>query len=129
MKPRFTGVSFFVYPVTDMMRACAFYGGVLGLTETLRRGDRYVEFDIGTATIALSAALEGCVPGTSGAAALETEEFEAVVSHLQRNGVKFLFGPLDTGDCHFARFLDSEGNHICIHRRHPRSTVPVEAVG
>ncbi len=24
----------------------------------------------------------------------------------------------DTGFCHFARFLDSEGNHLVLHRKH-----------
>ena len=119
MKPCFTGIPFFVYPVTDMARAQAFYGMVLGLTETLVRGNDYVEFDVGSGTIALSAVLKDCVPGTSGGAvALETEDFEAVIAHLRQHRIRFLFGPLDTGDCHFARFLDSEGNHICVHRRH-----------
>ena len=119
MKPSFTGIPFFVYPVTDMARARAFYGGVLGLAETLNREDKYVEYDVGAGTIALSAVLEGCQPGTSGAVALETGDFEATVAHLRRHGIKFLFGPVDLGCCHFARFLDSEGNHICLHRRPP----------
>lgn len=118
MIPRFTGLPFFVYPVTDMARARAFYGGVLGLTETLNWQDKYIEYDVGAGTIALSAVLEGCAPGTSGAVALETGYFEEAVAHLRENGVKFLFGPLDLGSCHFARFLDSEGNHLCLHRRH-----------
>ena len=120
MKPHFTGIPFFVYPVADMVRARAFYGAVLGLTETLVRGNDYVEFDVGAGTIALSAVLQGCVPGTSGAVALETEDFEVVIAHLRQHNIRFLVGPLDTGDCHFARFLDSEGNHICIHHRHAR---------
>ena len=118
MKPHLTGISFFVYPVIDMARARAFYGGVLGLTETLARGDQYVEFEVGSATIALSAVLKDCVPGTCGAAALETGDFEGVVAHLRRHNIEFLFGPLDAGDCHFASFLDTEGNHLCVHRRH-----------
>ena len=118
MKPRFTGLAFFVYPVTDMARARAFYGGVLGLKETANWDDAFVEYDIGAGTLALSAVLEGCVPGTSGVAALETDDFDAVIAHLREHGVKFLFGPADTGVCHFARFLDSEGNHLGVHRKH-----------
>lgn len=119
MKPRFTGIPFFIYPVIDMARARAFYGGVLGLAETLNREDKYVEFDVGPGTIALSAVLEGCVPGTSGALVLETADFEEVIAHLQRQGVVFLFGPTNLGFCHFTRFLDSEGNHIGVHRKQP----------
>jgi predicted enzyme related to lactoylglutathione lyase len=119
MRPRFTGIPFFIYPVTDMARARSFYGRVLGLKETLNREDKYVEFEVGPGTIALSALLEGCVPGTSGAVALETPDFEDVIAHLRQHGVVFLFGPADLGPCHFARFLDSEGNHIAVHRTTP----------
>jgi len=119
MKPRFTGLPFFIYPVTDMARARAFYGGVLGLAETLNREDKYVEFAVGAGTIALSAVLDGCAPGTSGAVVLETRDFEGVITHLQQQGVVFLFGPADLGSCHFARILDSEGNHLGVHRTAP----------
>lgn len=118
MKPRFTGLPFFVYPVADMARARTFYREVLDLTETAAWEDQFVEFDVGAGTLALSSVLEGCRPGTSGAAALETDEFDEVVAHLRRHGVKFLVEPLDTGVCRFARFLDSEGNHLCLHRKH-----------
>lgn len=118
MKTRFTGLPFFVYPVADMARARAFYGGVLGLKETAAWEDKWVEFDVGTGTLALSSVMQGAAPGTGGAAGLETDDFDGVVAQLRQEGVKFLLEPTDTGVCRFARFLDSEGNHLCLHRRH-----------
>lgn len=118
MVPRVTGLPFFVYPVADMARARRFYREVLGLAEGEAWADQWVEFDVGGGTLALSRLMAGCAPGTSGAAGLEVEDFEAMVAHLRSAGVKFILEPADTGVCRFARFLDSEGNHLCLHRKH-----------
>lgn len=118
MKPRFTGLPFFVYPVTDMARARGFYGGVLGLAETANWDDQWVEFDVGAGTLALSSVMQGCAPGQAGCAALETDDYEAAVAHLKAQGVRFVLEPMDSGVCRFARFLDSEGNHLVLHRKH-----------
>lgn len=117
--PAFTALSFFVYPVSNMDRARAFYEGVLGLKVTANWDNKFVELDVGGSTLALSSVLEGCTPGVRGAvAALETAEFDAAVAHLRECGVEFVFGPADTGVCHFARFLDPDGNHLGLHRKH-----------
>lgn len=119
MQPKFTGMPFFVYPVRDMARSRAFYGGVLGLTEGHGWEDKWVEYDVGPATLALSSIMEGMQPGAkAGAAALETDQFEETVAHLKARGVKFLLEPVDTGVCKFARFEDPDGNHLVLHRRH-----------
>jgi catechol 2,3-dioxygenase-like lactoylglutathione lyase family enzyme len=117
--PTFTALAFFVYPVTDMARARAFYEGVLGLKVTANWENTFVEYDVGAGTLALSTVLEGCTPGArGGAAALETPDFDGAVAHLRANGVTFVFNPSDTGVCHFARFLDPDGNHLGLHRKH-----------
>lgn len=118
MKPRFTGISFFVYPVRDMARARSFYGTVLGLTESANWEDKWIEFDVGPATLAITSFMEGAVPGHAAAAALETDDFDNVAAHLKQQGVKFLTEPVDTGVCKFARFEDPEGNHLVLHRKH-----------
>lgn len=118
MKPRFTALPFFVYPVQDMARARRFYGEVLGLAETANWENQWIEYDVGAGTLAISGFMQDAAPGRAGAAALETEEFDAVVAQLKAQGVRFVFEPADTGVCHFARFLDSEGNHLVLHRRH-----------
>ncbi len=118
MKPRFTALPFFVYPVQDMARARRFYGEVLGLAETANWENQWIEYDVGAGTLAISGFMTDAVPGRAGAAALETDEFDAVVAHLKAQGVCFVCEPVDTGVCHFARFLDSEGNHLALHRKH-----------
>jgi len=120
--PVFTALPFFVYPVSDMARSRAFYGRVLGLKETASWEDKWVEFDVGPATLALSTMMEGCTPGARGAAAaLETAEFDAMVAHLKAHGAPFLLEPVDTGVCQFARFADPDGNHLVLHRAHAAS--------
>lgn len=118
MKPRFTGLPFFVYPVADMPRARKFYTEVLGLAETANWEDQWVEFDLGAGTLALSGFMIGSAPGLAGCAGLETDDFEGMVAHLREKGVRFVMEPADTGVCRFARFLDSEGNHLALHRKH-----------
>jgi len=119
MQPTFSGISFFVYPVRDMARARAFYSGILGLTPGAAWEDKWVEYEVGAATLALSSVMEGAQPGAkAGAVALETVQFDDMVAHLKAHGVKFVFGPVDTGVCRFARFEDPEGNHLVLHRKH-----------
>jgi catechol 2,3-dioxygenase-like lactoylglutathione lyase family enzyme len=120
MKPRFTGVPFFVYPVRSVARARKFYQGVLGLKAGQRWKNIWAEFLLGDQVIAVSSVMEDARPGTKGGAvALETDQFEDVVAHLKRHRVKFLYGPTDTGVCDFARFTDPDGNPLILHRIHP----------
>lgn len=121
MAIRFTAVPFFVYPVSDMTRARAFYEGVLGLRRGANWEDAWQEYEVGETggVIALSTMMEGCTPGArGGAAALETTDFDAAVEELRSRGVSFVLDPVDTGVCHFARFLDPDGNHLVLHRAH-----------
>jgi predicted enzyme related to lactoylglutathione lyase len=101
-----------------MPRAQKFYGGVLGLTETANWEGQWIEYDIGGGTLAISGFMQDATPGRAGAAALETDDFDGTVAQLKAQGVDFVFEPTDTGVCHFARFLDSEGNHLVLHRKH-----------
>lgn len=121
--PSISALPFFVYPVSDMARARDFYRDVLGLQESWSWEDRWVEFDVGGGTLALSTMMEGCIPGArGGAAALETPDLAAMVAHLKAHGVTFLLEPVDTGVCTFARFTDCEGNHLVLHRTHGRGS-------
>lgn len=121
--PKITALPFFVYPVSNMARAQAFYADVLGLTETANWDDQWVEFSVRAddpgPALALSAVMTGAEPGAAGGAvALESPEFEAMVGHLKDHGVAFALEPMETSVCHFARFFDPDGNPIILHRIH-----------
>ncbi len=121
--PKITRLPFFVYPVSDMARAKAFYADVLGLTEIANWDEQWVEFgmaedDTGPA-LALSSVMTGAEPGAPGAAvALESPDFDAMVAKLKDHGVAFALEPMETSVCHFARFHDPDGNPIVLHRLH-----------
>jgi len=118
MKPRFSGIPFFVYPVSDMARARRVYGGVLGLQEGAAWGEAWVEYRVGRQTLALSTMMKGSRPGAPGGAlALETADFTGAVAHLKRRRVKFLFGPqeMPTGAC--ARGPEPAGNPWVFNRK------------
>jgi len=120
MQPTFTGMPFFVYPVSDMARAKAFYGGVLGLKPGDSWEDKWVEYEVGASVLALSTMMAGTQPGAKGGAvALETAQFDEAVAWLKAHGAKFPLEPIDSGVCRFARFEDPDGNHLVLHRRHP----------
>ena len=121
--PTFTGLPFFVYPVRDMTRARAFYREVLGLRETANWRDEWIEFDVGSGTLALSTDIEGAVPGSKGgAAALEAPNYEEAVAWLKHHGVRFCQEPVETNVCRFGRFEDPDGNHLVLHRIHDQPT-------
>ncbi len=106
-----------------MDRACRFYQNVLGLTEIARWEKFWVEFALSptahSPVIALATGMAGCSPGApGGAVALETLDFDTMVTHLKAHHVTFVMEPEDTTVCHFARFLDPDGNHLILHRIH-----------
>lgn len=114
-------IAFSCYPVTDMERARAFYEGILGLTVTmdhkLEGGAHWVEYDIGSGTLAIGSA-PGMEPSRNGCSvALEVDDFDKAIEELKTAGVEFNFGPLETSVCHMAFVRDPEGNSIGMHRR------------
>ena len=69
--------------------------------------------------IALSSVMSGVTPGApGGAVALESADFDGMVTHLRDQGVTFVLEPMETSVCHFARFHDPDGNHLILHRIH-----------
>lgn len=113
-------IAFSCYPVTDMPRARSFYEGILGLKATMdhQMGEaHWVEYDIGSGTLALGVA-PGMLPSRDGCSvALEVDDFEKAVEELRKANVEFCFGPLETPVCHMAFVRDPDGNSIGIHRR------------
>ena len=118
-----TEIAFTCYPVTDMARARAFYEGVLGLKPTMLEGTpggmQWTEYDIASGTLSLGAGVPGWQPTDLGSSVgLEVADFDAAIAHLNAAGVRFKMEPFPTPVCRMAMIYDTEGNLICIHKRH-----------
>jgi predicted enzyme related to lactoylglutathione lyase len=118
---KITEIAFTGYPITDMVRARAFYEQVLGLKSTSvfeNEGHHWIEYDIGPSTIAITNMSPEWKPSTSGPAiALEVADFGAAVADLRAAGVKFIIEPTDSPVCQLAVVLDPDGNSLAIHKR------------
>jgi predicted enzyme related to lactoylglutathione lyase len=124
-----TGVDFVNVPTTDLDRARAFYGEVLGLeaSQVYQRGDAPAmgaEFETGTVTIALidSAAIGREFRPNTLPIAFRVDDVEAARAALEAKGVTFAADTLDSGVCHMAFFEDPDGNALMLHQRYaPRA--------
>jgi catechol 2,3-dioxygenase-like lactoylglutathione lyase family enzyme len=117
-------VDFIAVPVADLGRADAFYGETLGLARNPHAsGDRWVEYETGNLTIALS--LYG------GALALRVPDVAEARSELEEAETAFAMDTFDSGVCHGAPFSDPDGNRLQLHRRYAPSEsfeVPVQEI-
>jgi predicted enzyme related to lactoylglutathione lyase len=117
-------VDFIAVPVEDLGRADAFYGETLGLARNPHAsGDKWVEYETGNLTIALS--LYG------GALALRVPDVAEARSELEEAGTVFAMDTFDSGVCHGAPFSDPDGNRLQLHRRYAPSDpfeVPVHEI-
>ncbi len=114
-------IAFSCYAVTDVARARSFYEGVLGLKPakplTTGSGGQWVEYEIGPQTLAIGSA-PGWKPSSDGCTvALEVEDFEVAIAHLQARQVKFRMEPFQTPVCRMAMVFDPDENVVCIHKR------------
>lgn len=119
---KITELAFSCYPVTDMVRARAFYEGPLGLKPTVLHGEpggmQWTEYDIGPGTLSLGCGAPGWNPRADGCCVgLEVEDFDDAVAHLKAAGVKFTMEPFPTPVCRMAFISDPDGNTLCIHKR------------
>jgi predicted enzyme related to lactoylglutathione lyase len=114
-------IAFTVYPVMDLKRARQFYEGVLGLRLARHFGDDekgMIEYDIGPGTLAIGAGVSRFKPSQGGGcAAIEYDDFEAVIRRLRENGCDFQTEPTETPVCHIAVISDPDGNSLMVHKR------------
>lgn len=104
-------VDFIAVPVEDLARADAFYGETLGLARNpYASGDRWVEYETGNLTLALSM--------YGGGLSLGVQDVREARSELEDQGTEFSMDTFDTGVCHGAPFADSEGNRLQLHHRY-----------
>ena len=116
-------IAFVGYPVTDVDRAKDFYGRVLGLDCTMdhevpEQRIRWIEYDIGAGTLAISNAW--APGGQSGpSAALEVEDLDAALERLKSEGVALKSEVMASPSCRFAVIADPDGNELILHQHHP----------
>ena len=114
-------LAFCCYAVTDIKRSRAFYEGVLNLKPTTVMEDKWVEYEFGPYALAI-----GCAPGMfkpspdGCTAALEVDDFDAAIAHLQKHKVKFRIEACETPVCRMAMIFDPDGNTICIPKRNAK---------
>jgi len=117
-------IDFIALPVDDLARADAFYGETLGLARNPNTsGDRWVEYETGNLTLALST--------FGGSLALGVPDVAEARGELEQQGVEFAMDTFDSGVCHGAPFGDPDGNRIQLHRRYEpldRFEVPEQEV-
>jgi predicted enzyme related to lactoylglutathione lyase len=111
-------VAFIAIAVSDKERAREFYQEKLELKPTRTQMDgAWVEYDFGETTIGV-----GChpawQPSTEGTTvAFEVDDFDTSVATLQKRGINFDMGPMETPVCWMAQFRDPDGNKLVIHKR------------
>lgn len=119
---RVTEIAFSAYPATDLARARAFYEGLLGLKPTMISDTpegRWIEYDIGSGTLAIGC-IEGWMPASDGCCAgLEMEDFDGAIAEFKAAGTPFKMGPCETPVCRMALVSDPDGNTLIIHKRKP----------
>ena len=104
-------IDFIALPVEDLARADAFYGETLGLARNPKSsGDRWVEYETGNVTLALST--------FGGSLALGVSDVGDARKELEHEDVEFAMDTFDTGVCHGAPFTDRDGNHLQLHSRY-----------
>ena len=103
-------VDFIAVPVADLARADDFYGR-LGLGRNPNSsGDRWVEYETGNLTIALSQ--------YGGGVGLGVADVEEARSSAESAGVEFSMDTFDSGVCNGAPFTDPDGNRYLFHHRY-----------
>jgi predicted enzyme related to lactoylglutathione lyase len=104
-------VDFIAVPVSDLSRADEFYGETLGLTRNPNSsGERWVEYETGNLTIALSM--------YGGGIGLGVSDVDEARGKLEDAGVEFSMDTFDSGVCHGAPFADPDGNRLLLHHRY-----------
>jgi predicted enzyme related to lactoylglutathione lyase len=103
-------VDFIALPVQDLAGADQFYGETLGLARNPKSSERWVEYESGNLTLALST--------FGGAIAIGVPDVDEARRRLEANGVEFHGETFDSGVCNGAPFTDPAGNRLLLHHRY-----------
>ena len=117
---RIVEFAFVIYPSSDLARSRAFYEGILGLTPATSidlEGGFWVEYEIGSHTLAIGREPFLKSSGDGPHVALEVDDFDEAIEHLRNQKVPFALEPVQSPWCRAAIVLDPDGNKLGIHRR------------
>jgi predicted enzyme related to lactoylglutathione lyase len=116
-----TGTDFLTVFVKDYPAAKEFYGGLLGLENSVDYGKiPGGEFETGNLTLQVmdAEAIGREFEPSTHPIALHVEDVEATRAELEEQGVGFLADTIDSGVCHMAIFSDPDGNVLMLHNRY-----------
>lgn len=121
-----TAFAFTGYPVTDLVRARAFYENLFGLKPASvweNEGKGWIEYELGDSTLAITnSSGDQWPPSSTGPAiAFEVADFDGTIAALRAAGVRFRLEPVEFPLCKFAVVLDPDGNQLAIHRKNPQA--------
>jgi len=118
------GVDFVGVAVSDMEKARAFYGDLLGLVPVGAFSEHWAEYQAGNATISLIKAEAGGIakrvalgPGTAIGIALAVPDVEAALAELRAKGVPITQETREFPPCYMATVQDPSGNFVWLHQR------------
>jgi predicted enzyme related to lactoylglutathione lyase len=121
-----TGTDFVTVFVKDYEPAKAFYGGLLGLENSVDYGKvPGGEFETGNLTLQVmdAEAIGREFQPSTHPIALHVDDVEATRADLESKGVDFIAETIDSGVCHMAIFSDPDGNVLMLHNRYaPRDS-------
>lgn len=118
--PTINGIAFYAYPVENLAEARAFYEKTLGLKVTHDYQEKWIEYDIGAGTFAITTMMSERVPGAAGGLiAFEVDDLTAWVAKLKAEQVSLVVDPFETPVSWLAVIADPDGNEITLHQRKP----------
>jgi catechol 2,3-dioxygenase-like lactoylglutathione lyase family enzyme len=121
-----SGVDFITVFVKDYPAAQEFYGGLLGLEQSVDYEKIPAgEYETGNLTLQVmdAASIGREFSARQQPIALHVDDVEAARAELEAAGVSFHGETIDSGVCHMAIFNDPDGNVLMFHNRYaPRSS-------
>jgi len=113
-------IAFCGYPVENIAEAREFYEGLLGLTVKMDYEGKWVEFDIGGGTLAITTMATERVPGAAGGfIALNVDDLDGWIAELKAKGVTLIVEPFETPHSRLAVIADPDGNEISLRQGKP----------
>ena len=111
------GTDFFMFQVSDLARAAAFYRESLGLPQELFSDQwQWAEFNCGNVTLALHGGVELPEKIAGGRIALAVDDVFAACAELKQKGVR-VSEPADYSVCQAVEVFDPDGNVVILHHR------------